>query len=45
MSKKSYDHACNNTLVHTLNVIDNVHVNDAFLIEIMFILKAIKSQF
>ena len=27
------------------NVIDNVHVNDAFLIEIMIILKAIKSRF
>ena len=29
----------------TRNVIDNVCVNNAFLIEIMFILKAIKSHF
>ena len=34
-----------NTLVHRRNVIDNVHVNNEFLIEIMIILKAIKSHF
>ena len=32
-----------NTLVRRRNVIDNVHVNKAFLIEIIIILKAIKS--
>ena len=36
---------CNNTLARTCNVIDNVHVNNAFLIEIMFTLKVIKSHF
>ena len=36
---------CNNTLAHNRNVIDNVRVNNAFLIEIMIILKAIKSHF
>ena len=30
MSKTSYDHTCNNTLARTPNVIDNVHVNNAF---------------
>ena len=38
--KKSYDH-----LARRRNVIDKVHVNNAFLIEIMIILKAIKSHF
>ena len=32
-------------LARTRNVIDNVRVNNAYLIEIMFILKAIKSHF
>ena len=32
---------CNNTLARTRKVIDNGHVNNAFLIEIMIILKAI----
>ena len=32
-------------MAHTRNVIDNVRVNNAFLIEIMLILKAIKSYF
>ena len=36
---------CNNTLVHRRNVINNVHVNSAFFIEIMIILKAITSHF
>ena len=36
---------CNNTLARRRNVIDNVRVNNAFLIEIMIILKAIKFQF
>ena len=36
---------CNNTLARMRNVIDNVRVNNAFLIEIIFILKAIKSHF
>ena len=39
------DHTCNNTLARTRNVIDNVSVSNAFLIEIIFILKAIKSHF
>ena len=34
---------CNNTLARTRNVIDNVRVSNAFLLEIMVILKAIKS--
>ena len=42
VSEKSYDHACNNTLARTRNVIDNVHVNVRFPMKIMFILKAIK---
>ena len=42
---KSYDHTCNNTLAGRRNVIGNVHVNNAFLIETMIILKAIKSHF
>ena len=45
MSQKSYDNTRNNTLARTCNVTDNVHVNNAFLIEIIFILKAIKSYF
>ena len=36
---------CNNTLARRCNVIDNVRVNNAFLVEIMFIFKAIKSHF
>ena len=42
-----YDHRCNNSLARTRNVIDNVRVNNAsqFLIEIIFILKAMKSHF
>ena len=43
--KKSYDHTCNNTLARRSNVIDNVRVNNAFLIEITIVLKAIKSHF
>ena len=45
MSSKKYDHTCNNTLARTRKVTDNVRVNNAFFIEIMFILKAIKSHF
>ena len=45
MSEKSYDHTCNNTLACTRNVIDNADVNNAHLIEIMLILRAIKSHF
>ena len=45
MSLKSYDHTCNNTLARRRNVIDNVRVNSAFPIEILIILKAIKSHF
>ena len=45
MSLNSYDHACNNTLVRTRNVIDNVRVNNAFLSGIKFILDTIKSRF
>ena len=40
-----YVHTCNNTLVRMRNIIDNVHVNNAILIEIMLHLKAIKSHF
>ena len=32
MSENSYDHACNNTLARRGNVIDNVHVNNAFTV-------------
>ena len=35
-----YDHKCNSTFAHRLNVIDNVRANDGFLIEIMLMLKA-----
>ena len=42
---KSYDHTCTNILARRRNVIDNVHVNNTFLIEIMIILNAIKSHF
>ena len=45
MSSKSYDHTCNNILARTRNVIDNVRVNNAFVIELTFILKAIKFYF
>ena len=45
MSYKSYDHTCNNTSARRHSVIDNVRVNNAFRIEIMIILKAIKSHF
>ena len=40
-----YDHTCNNTLARTRKVIDNVRVNNAFLIDKMLHLKAIKSHF
>ena len=30
VSQNSYDHMCSNTLKHTHNVIDNVHVNNMF---------------
>ena len=36
---------CNNTLVSTRNVIDNVRVNNAFLSGIKFILDTIKLRF
>ena len=36
---------CNNTMARRRNIIDNVHVNDAFLVEIMIILRAIKFHF
>ena len=36
---------CNNTLALMHNVTDDLCVNSAFLIEIMFILKSIKSNF
>ena len=39
------DHTCNNTLARRCNVADNVHVNNAFLIEIMIIFKVINSHF
>ena len=45
MSLKSYDYTCNIIFARRRNIIDNVRVNSAFLIEIMFILKAIKSHF
>ena len=44
MSYKSHDHTCHSTLARICNVIDYVRVNNAFLIEIMIILKAIKSH-
>ena len=44
MSLKSYDHTCNNTLARRRNVIDNVRVNNPFLLENMVILKEIKSH-
>ena len=34
-----------NTLAHTSNAIDHVRVNNAFLIELLFILTAIKFYF
>ena len=45
MSTESYDLTCNNTLARMRNVSDNVCVNNAFHIELMFILTAIKSRF
>ena len=39
----AYDHACNNTLMRTCNMIYNVSVN--ILLDIVFILKGIKSHF
>ena len=46
MSYKSYDNTFNNTLAQSRrSVIDNVRVNNAFLIEKMIILKAIESHF
>ena len=44
MSYKSYNHTCNKHFAHTRNVTDNVRVNNVFVIEIMSILKAIKSH-
>ena len=38
----TYNHTCNNILVQTCIVIDNDPANKAFLIEIVFILMAIK---
>ena len=43
--KKWYDYRFNNTLAHTHKVIENIRVTSVFFIEIMFILKAIKSTF
>ena len=43
-SQKSCEQTCNNTLAHTHNIIDSVHFSNVFL-EIMFILKVIKSHF
>ena len=40
-----YDHMCTNTSACRYNVINNVHVNNAFLLEILSILKAIESDF
>ena len=45
MSLKSYDHTCNNILVRTHNITENFCVNNDFLIEIMFVSKAINSHF
>ena len=45
MSYKSYDHRCNNTFARGRNVIDNIRVNNAFLLENLSILKAITSSF
>ena len=45
MSYKSYDHAWNNTLALRRKVIGKGHVNNAFLLEKLPILKAIKSNF
>ena len=42
---KPYDHTFNNNLARTRNVIDNVCVRNVLFIEILFILKAIKSHF
>ena len=42
MSLKLFDHTCNNTLAYRPYVIENVRVNNAFLLEILFILKTIK---
>ena len=44
ISSKSYDHTCENTLVRTCNVIDNVHVNNVFSYWKMLIFKAEKSH-
>ena len=30
VSRKSYDHTCNNSLARMLNVIDNIRVNNVF---------------
>ena len=45
MSEKSYGHTCINNLAPVRNALDNVRVNSRFLVEMMFILKAIKSNF
>ena len=44
MSYKLHYYTCNIILTRTRNVIDDVQVNKRFLIEIMFILKAIKGH-
>ena len=44
MSLKSCDQTRYNTFARTFNVIENVRVDNAFLIEMMLILKAIKSH-
>ena len=44
MSYKSYDHMCNNTLARMRNAIDKARVNNRFHIELIFILKMIKSR-
>ena len=45
MSEKSYNHTCNNTLARRRDVIDNVRVNNAFLVEIVIILNGMESHF
>ena len=45
MSYKSYDHTCNNNLVRIRNVVTTYMSTMRLLLEIVFILKAIKSMF
>ena len=40
--KNSHDHRCNSILSRTRDVTDNVRVNNAFPLEILFILKTMK---